>query len=91
MGEPDKAIELCNEALELGKVHRTSFDDKAKVYQRIGAAHLKKNDIKSSTAFKCIKCKKKKCTVSQKQVLAGDEPLTTFVTCLECGYSFSFH
>lgn len=51
----------------------------------------KKNDIKSSTAFKCTKCKKNKCSVSQKQILAGDEPLTTFVTCLECGYSFSFH
>lgn len=51
----------------------------------------KENDIKSSTAFKCSKCKKNKCSVSQKQILAGDEPLTTFVTCLECGYSFSFH
>jgi DNA-directed RNA polymerase subunit M/transcription elongation factor TFIIS len=51
----------------------------------------KKNDIKSSSAFKCSKCKKNKCSVSQKQILAGDEPLTTFVTCLECGHSFSFH
>jgi DNA-directed RNA polymerase subunit M/transcription elongation factor TFIIS len=51
----------------------------------------KKNNIKSSSAFKCAKCKKKKCSVSQKQILAGDEPLTTFVTCLECGHSFSFH
>jgi len=51
----------------------------------------KKNDIKSSTAFKCSKCKEKACEVSQKQVLAGDEPITTFVTCLKCGHSFSFH
>lgn len=51
----------------------------------------KKNDIKSSSAFKCSKCKKNKSAVSQKQILAGDEPLTTFVTCLECGFSFSFH
>ncbi len=51
----------------------------------------KKKEIKSSSAFKCSKCKKNKCAVSQKQILAGDEPLTTFVTCLECGHSFSFH
>ena len=51
----------------------------------------KKNDIKSSSAFKCSKCKKSKCSVVQKQTRAGDEPATTFVTCLECGYNFSFN
>jgi len=51
----------------------------------------KKNDVKSSSAFKCSKCKKSKCSVTQKQTRAGDEPATTFVTCLECGYNFSFN
>ena len=51
----------------------------------------KKNDIKASTVFKCSKCKKNKCSVSQKQTRAGDEPATTFVTCLECNYTFSFN
>lgn len=51
----------------------------------------KKNNVKSSTAFKCSKCKKNKCQVTQKQIRAGDEPATTFVTCLECGYVFSFN
>lgn len=51
----------------------------------------KKNDIKASSAFTCSKCKNNKCAVSQKQILAGDEPLTTFVTCLVCEFSFSFH
>lgn len=51
----------------------------------------KKNDIKSSSAFKCSKCKKSKCSVMQKQTRAGDEPATTFVTCLECGHQFSFN
>jgi DNA-directed RNA polymerase subunit M/transcription elongation factor TFIIS len=50
----------------------------------------KKTDIKSSSAFKCSKCKKSKCTVIQKQIRAGDEPATIFVTCLECGHEFSF-
>lgn len=51
----------------------------------------KKNDIKSSSAFKCSKCKKSKCSVMQKQTRSGDEPATTFVTCLECGHQFSFN
>lgn len=45
LGEIDKAIELCNEALEVGKVHRAPYEDKAKVHQRIAAAHLKRSDI----------------------------------------------
>jgi DNA-directed RNA polymerase subunit M/transcription elongation factor TFIIS len=51
----------------------------------------KKNNVKSSSAFKCSKCKKNKCQVTQKQIRAGDEPATTFVTCLECGHVFSFN
>jgi DNA-directed RNA polymerase subunit M/transcription elongation factor TFIIS len=51
----------------------------------------KKNDVKTSTVFKCSKCKLNKCSVTQKQTRAGDEPATTFVTCLECGYTFSFN
>ena len=50
----------------------------------------KKNNIKTSNAFKCSKCKKSKCEVTQKQIRAGDEPPTTFVSCLECGHTFSF-
>jgi DNA-directed RNA polymerase subunit M/transcription elongation factor TFIIS len=52
---------------------------------------FKKNDIKSSDAFQCSKCKKRRCTVTQKQTRAGDEPATTYVTCLECGHTFSFN
>jgi transcription elongation factor S-II len=44
-------------------------------------------DNKATTdAFKCPKCKKRKSTIDQKQVRAGDEPMTTFVTCVECGH-----
>jgi stress-induced-phosphoprotein 1 len=46
MGDTNKAVELCHEALELGKQHRITFEDKAKIYQRIGAAYAKVNDYK---------------------------------------------
>ena len=45
----------------------------------------KKNNKVGSDAFTCSKCKKSKCSVSQKQTRAGDEPPTTYITCLECG------
>ena len=66
-------------------------DNYEKLLKKKEMEEYKKNDIKSSSAFKCSKCKKSKCTVTQKQTRAGDEPATTFVTCLECGYNFSFN
>jgi stress-induced-phosphoprotein 1 len=41
----NEAIELCNESLQVGKANKCSFQDNAKVYQRIAAAHLKNDDI----------------------------------------------
>ena len=35
--------------------------------------------------FKCRKCKSKKTTYYQMQTRSADEPMTTYVTCMECG------
>ena len=35
--------------------------------------------------FTCHKCKSQKCTYYQMQTRSADEPMTTFVSCLECG------
>lgn len=35
--------------------------------------------------FKCGKCKGRKCTYFQMQTRSADEPMTTFVTCVNCG------
>lgn len=39
----------------------------------------------STDTFTCRKCKSKKCTYMQMQTRSADEPMTTFVSCLECG------
>jgi transcription elongation factor S-II len=39
----------------------------------------------STDTFKCRKCFSKKCTYMQIQTRSADEPMTIFVTCLECG------
>ncbi len=48
MGDTDKAIEVCNEVLEKASSVKLPFEERAKVFQRIAAAHLKKNDIQSA-------------------------------------------
>jgi len=35
--------------------------------------------------FTCGKCKQKKCTYYQMQTRSADEPMTVFVTCVNCG------
>jgi transcription elongation factor S-II len=39
----------------------------------------------STDKFTCRKCSSKKCTYYQLQTRSADEPMTTFVTCLDCG------
>lgn len=50
----------------------------------------KKENQASSNLFKCPKCKERKSSVQQKQTRSADEPITTFVTCLECGHVMKF-
>lgn len=47
MNEADTAIEVCTQIFEKAKEVgvKLSYEEKAKIYQRIAAAHLKKNDV----------------------------------------------
>jgi len=38
-----------------------------------------------TTEFKCGKCKKRECVYQEVQVRSADEPMTLFITCLNCG------
>ncbi len=49
------------------------------------------SEKKGSTAFECKKCKKSKCSITEKQVRSADEPATQFITCLECGHVFTIN
>jgi len=39
----------------------------------------------ATDTFTCRKCKSNKCTYYQMQTRSADEPMTTFVSCIECG------
>lgn len=45
MGECDRAVEICENAVQLGRTQRTPYLDIAKLYQRMAAAQLKKDDF----------------------------------------------
>ena len=44
------------------------------------------NNIEAATdTYTCRKCKSNKCTYYQMQTRSADEPMTTFVGCIDCG------
>ena len=68
--------DLWDELIELKKIK-----DENKFSPKIEA---------STDDFKCGKCKSKKCTFYQLQTRSADEPMTTYVTCIDCGNRWKF-
>lgn len=50
----------------------------------------KENNVQGTSMFKCGKCKLNNCTYFQLQTRSADEPMTTFVTCLNCNNRWKF-
>ena len=48
-------------------------------------AQVAKNQGTETELFKCGKCGKRRTTYTQLQTRSADEPMTTFVLCLDCG------
>ena len=44
-----------------------------------------------TTDYKCGRCKEFNCSYYQMQVRCSDEPMTTFVNCMNCGNSWSYN
>jgi DNA-directed RNA polymerase subunit M/transcription elongation factor TFIIS len=43
------------------------------------------NKEMATDVYKCGRCKKRQCSFYQLQTRSADEPMTTFVTCINCG------
>jgi DNA-directed RNA polymerase subunit M/transcription elongation factor TFIIS len=78
------------EKLAYMKPEELNPDKYEQIIKKRELEEYKKNNGASSDAFTCSKCKKSRCKIEQKQTRAGDEPPTTFVTCLECNHTFKF-
>jgi transcription elongation factor S-II len=46
---------------------------------------LEGNKSRATDQFKCRRCGKRECTYYELQTRSADEPMTIFVTCLNCG------
>jgi DNA-directed RNA polymerase subunit M/transcription elongation factor TFIIS len=46
---------------------------------------LEGNKSRATDQFKCRRCHKRECTYYELQTRSSDEPMTIFITCLNCG------
>ena len=74
---------------ELGSDERRS--ENAAIREAATAEAVRGQKKEASTdAFKCGKCKQRQCTYYQLQTRSADEPMTTFVTCVNCDNRWKF-
>jgi len=52
--------------------------------QKIAESMLTKKLTANTTSFKCYRCESKNCSYYQMQIRSADEPMTSFVTCIDC-------
>jgi len=67
----------------------------ASAERKLSVEKARKNAMNESVAasdtqaetdmFQCSNCKKRRCKYFQMQTRSSDEPMTTFVSCLNCG------
>lgn len=55
----------------------------------LNAQHAKDTQAETDQ-FKCSKCKQRRCKYYQLQTRSADEPMTTFVTCVNCNNRWKF-
>uniref|UniRef100_A0A6C0D6P2 TFIIS-type domain-containing protein n=1 Tax=viral metagenome TaxID=1070528 RepID=A0A6C0D6P2_9ZZZZ len=88
-----KLIELVNNGTVTVKTlaFMTHQEMQPEKWEPLIQAKMKKDKSKYDTqqeamtdTFKCRKCHSNKCSYYQMQTRSADEPMTTFVTCLEC-------
>jgi DNA-directed RNA polymerase subunit M/transcription elongation factor TFIIS len=85
-----KSLKINPDRVAFLKPEELDPDKYETIIKKKEIAEYKKNNKATTNIFKCSKCKSRKCTVHQQQTRAGDEPMTTYVTCQECGHVFKF-
>ena len=77
--EPDKIISMKSQIL-YPDMWEALILKSAKKMEYLG----KEKNMQGTSMFKCGKCRLNNCTYFQMQTRSADEPMTTFVTCLNC-------
>lgn len=81
-------FDLCNFTPE--EMFPEKWDEICNMYLENEKPQPPKNDQDTEGMFRCGKCKTYKTTYYQMQTRSADEPMTTFVTCLNCGNKWKF-
>lgn len=63
---------------------RKSIDAKI-AHQNLLNSQMAKDNSAETDQFKCGRCQQRRCKYYQMQTRSADEPMTTFVTCVNCG------
>ncbi|KAF8659275.1 hypothetical protein AX16_001850 [Volvariella volvacea WC 439] len=74
---------------DMASEERKAADNKIKeenFFNSLGAGEQQAE----TDAFQCGRCKQRKCRYRQAQTRSADEPMTTFVTCVNCGNRWKF-
>ncbi|KAG0694616.1 transcription factor S-II, central domain-containing protein [Suillus ampliporus] len=74
---------------EMSSEERRAADQKIKeenFFKSLGAGEREAE----TEGFQCGRCKQRKCRYRQAQTRSADEPMTTFVTCVNCGNKWKF-
>ncbi|KIO00929.1 hypothetical protein M404DRAFT_745244 [Pisolithus tinctorius Marx 270] len=84
---PEKFSKMTSE--EMMSEERRAADQKIKeenLFKSLGAGAQEAE----TEGFQCGRCKQRKCRYRQAQTRSADEPMTTFVTCVNCGHKWKF-
>ncbi|KAF8880997.1 transcription factor S-II, central domain-containing protein [Infundibulicybe gibba] len=74
---------------EMASEERKAADNKimqTNLFNSLGAEEQQAE----TDAFQCSRCKQRKCRYRQAQTRSADEPMTTFVTCVNCNNRWKF-
>ena len=83
--EPDKLVSMTPQELYPDMWEEVLLRNAKKM-----AMMGKEKREQGTSMFRCGKCKLNNCTYFQMQTRSADEPMTTFVTCLECSNRWKF-
>ena len=85
-----KTEEITLEDLPLIKPQTLNKKQWDHIVKRLEYIDFKKKNMATTDIYQCKKCKERKCHIYQAQTRSADEPMTTFVTCVNCGNNWKF-
>lgn len=85
--KPERLLDMSTEemASDERQLQNRQIKEKALFECELGAAPKATTD-----QFKCGRCGQRKCTYYQMQTRSADEPMTTYVTCVNCNNHWKF-